>query len=560
MSTNAYDALKRLVQTVDRDAGTTLMEHDETDQMTRYTDPRGIDTGFVYNGFGDVIEETSADRGTMIYSYDSRGLVTAMTDARGIVSTYEYDDGGRITARRFPSAPVEDQTFAYDGTAGGSEGEGKIHLISDQSGSIERQYANGGYVSLDRRTIEGTAYDTTYQVDNQGRLPEMVTPGNLAVSYSYDAEDRVYDITVQRRVIDPNTGAFPPPVTVVSGLTYLPFGPLNAMTYGDGGQHARTYDSSYRLTRLFDTRLGTDLRDVTYGWTQRDNLASATDALDPSKSETFQYTNREFLREAIGEYGELDYTYDAVGNRTSQALYQNASVVTDIYAYPITSNKLDQITGGGSPRSFTYDAAGNTTFDSRGGGYGYNAANRMESVSLGGVVQAEYLYNALGQQVVRRLTQDAKTIHSIHDLDGNRIAEYEIDAFDCTSTLLREYIWLDGAPVAVVEGGEVYFIRSDHIGRPLFATDSADTKVWEASYTPFGEVETTTGTPIALRFAGQWFQAESGLHQNWMRDYDPTTGRYIQADPLGLVDGASVYGYAQQSPLMYIDPRGNWRS
>ena len=178
----------------------------------------------------------------------------------------------------------------------------------------------------------------------------------------------------------------------------------------------------------------------------------------------------------------------------------------------------------------------------------------------GGVVQAEYLYNALGQQVVRRLTQDAKTIHSIHDLDGNRIAEYEIDAFDCTSTLLREYIWLDGAPVAVVEGGEVYFIRSDHIGRPLFATDSADTKVWEASYTPFGEVETTTGTPIALRFAGQWFQAESGLHQNWMRDYDPTTGRYIQADPLGLVDGASVYGYAQQSPLMYIDPRGNWRS
>ena len=100
------------------------------------------------------------------------------------------------------------------------------------------------------------------------------------------------------------------------------------------------------------------------------------------------------------------------------------------------------------------------------------------------------------------------------------------------------------------------FIRTDHIGRPVFATDSTGAKVWEASYLPFGEVLATTGTPIALRFPGQWFQAESGLHQNWMRDYDPTTGRYMQADPLGLVDGASVYGYVGQNPGRYVDPRG----
>jgi RHS repeat-associated protein len=55
---------------------------------------------------------------------------------------------------------------------------------------------------------------------------------------------------------------------------------------------------------------------------------------------------------------------------------------------------------------------------------------------------------------------------------------------------------------------------------------------------------------------GQWFQSESGLHQNWMRDYDPTTGRYLQADPLGLVDGASVYGYVKGNPGRWVDPRG----
>ncbi len=97
---------------------------------------------------------------------------------------------------------------------------------------------------------------------------------------------------------------------------------------------------------------------------------------------------------------------------------------------------------------------------------------------------------------------------------------------------------------------------ASHIGRPVFATNAAGAKVWSAVYTPFGGVHTSTGALPTARFPGQWFQSESGLHQNWMRDYDPTTGRYIQADPLGLVDGASVYGYALQNPGRWIDPRG----
>jgi RHS repeat-associated protein len=83
-------------------------------------------------------------------------------------------------------------------------------------------------------------------------------------------------------------------------------------------------------------------------------------------------------------------------------------------------------------------------------------------------------------------------------------------------------------------------------------------RTWSATYTPFGGVHVSTGTLPTARFPGQWFQSESGLHQNWMRDYDPTTGRYLQADPLGLVDGASMYGYVGQKPLMYIDPTGEF--
>ncbi|MBW4709001.1 RHS repeat-associated core domain-containing protein [Roseobacter sp. YSTF-M11] len=93
-------------------------------------------------------------------------------------------------------------------------------------------------------------------------------------------------------------------------------------------------------------------------------------------------------------------------------------------------------------------------------------------------------------------------------------------------------------------------------GDLCWPTEDVGVKVWEASYLPFGGVHTSTGSNPDLRFPGQFFQSENGLHQNWMRDFDPTTGRYIQADPLGLVDGASVYGYALQNPNRYTDPQG----
>ncbi len=134
---------------------------------------------------------------------------------------------------------------------------------------------------------------------------------------------------------------------------------------------------------------------------------------------------------------------------------------------------------------------------------------------------------------------------SVHDLAGNRIAEH-----DQTGAVLREYIWLDGRPLAIVEGGQTFWLHTDHIGRPVLATDATGAVVWAARYRPFGGIDAvavdTGAVGQDIRFPGQWFQSETGLHQNWMRDYDPTIGRYLQADPLGLVDGASVYGYARQ--------------
>jgi RHS repeat-associated protein len=72
-----------------------------------------------------------------------------------------------------------------------------------------------------------------------------------------------------------------------------------------------------------------------------------------------------------------------------------------------------------------------------------------------------------------------------------------------------------------------------------FGGDKGPLDLFPGAPHPFGGVRVSTGTPPTARFPGQWFQSETGLHQNWMRDYDPTTGRYMQADPLGLVEGSA---------------------
>jgi RHS repeat-associated protein len=97
----------------------------------------------------------------------------------------------------------------------------------------------------------------------------------------------------------------------------------------------------------------------------------------------------------------------------------------------------------------------------------------------------------------------------------------------------------------------------DHLDRPILMADAARTIVWQARYRPFGEVVSITGAASNnLRFPGQYFLLEDGLHYNWHRHYDPTIGRYVQADPLEFVDGPSVYAYVKSRPTSLTDHLG----
>jgi RHS repeat-associated protein len=115
-------------------------------------------------------------------------------------------------------------------------------------------------------------------------------------------------------------------------------------------------------------------------------------------------------------------------------------------------------------------------------------------------------------------------------------------------------------PLAVVNVSAtpvIYQVHSDHLGRPIRMTDGTRATVWQATWKPWGEPQSITGSQANnLRFPGQYFQLETGLAYNWHRHYDPVTGRYIQPDPLRFVDGPSIYAYARSSPYMNVDREG----
>ena len=127
---------------------------------------------------------------------------------------------------------------------------------------------------------------------------------------------------------------------------------------------------------------------------------------------------------------------------------------------------------------------------------------------------------------------------------------------------IRSYGYLHGStnsvnPLYTHEAGHCYWYQNDHLGTPQQLTDDTGAIVWEARYTSFGKASFETEIIVSnFRLPGQYYDAETGLHYNGHRYYDPDTGRYLRTDPLGIEGGLNLYVYTLNNPLMFTDPDG----
>jgi RHS repeat-associated protein len=108
------------------------------------------------------------------------------------------------------------------------------------------------------------------------------------------------------------------------------------------------------------------------------------------------------------------------------------------------------------------------------------------------------------------------------------------------------------------EGESYYYYHNDHLGTPQKLTLSNGAVIWSAKYTAFGEAIVDPNSMITnnLRFPGQYQDEESGLHYNYHRYYEPRSGRYLTADPIGLGGGINLFIYVLNNPINWTDYYG----
>ena len=493
-TTNSYDGAHRLIQVTDPAGGAVWYSFDSVDNLTSVTDSRQLKTTYTYNGLGDLSRIQSPDSGTVQDTYDSGGNLQVATDARGSAATYTHDALNRTTQVTYADHTVH---LAYDQ---GTNGIGHLGTMTDASGQTVFHYDTEGRVIQKTATVGSTAMSVSYTYQN-ALLTAMITPSGQTVSYTYNANGQLSSISINSNPL-------------LSAIQYVPFGPVSGWTWGNGTQTSRAFDVDGQLTEI-----------------------------DSAGKSVFTFLDDGSIS---SRSDDADDSYSVVPG-------------TATFAISPTSNQI-QSASGTLTRTYNYDASGNT-LGLGSMSFSYNTAGRMISATNGNQTTA-FTVNGLGQRVSK--TSSAGTTLFAYDESHHLIGEYS-----GAGALIEETIWLGDIPVAVLtpngsSGVNVYYIHVDHLNTPRRITRPSDNAiVWRWLSDPFGVgfVDPDPDGDGQLftynqRLPGQYFDPETSITYNYMRDYDAPTGRYLESDPLGLQGGINTYAYAEDNPEAFTDPLG----
>ena len=575
------------------------------DPVGRLLSERAFDdklTEYVYSATSGVLSEVREPGVATRLEFDPMGrlrkrtaALLGLSDRPAQVESFGYDGNGRLVQAHNQHAKVQ---WFYD-EAGNVVREHHHYLTIKQTALWQHHYDETnervGTVRPGGHSIEWLTYGAGhahglmidgqevvgFERDDLHREVVRVQGNGLAQRRQYDPVGRL----VEQQVSTVAT-AMPPAKMGIGAFRYQ-VTDRTALGKSPSILRQYRYDKAGQLTSVADSRRG----QINYRYDPVGRLLAAASALgperfafdpasnmlDPSPSETDRpITSNRVLDNLIKEYAGTSYRYDERGN-------------------------LVERLHNGQPSTFTWDAFGRIV---------------QANTPQGG---AAYAYDALGRRIIKYSEARGKSIHTVFGWDGDTLA-FESNIVRNTATNFEasahtvHYIYERGSFVPIVQArrsgsialhpttdvkalmeandgnydikldplwngefdektdpeftpSELAFYQCDHLGTPQELTDSEGHIVWSAQYRAWGLADkamakakstgwhdTSFSNPI--RFQGQYFDEETGLHYNRYRYYDPYSGRYTQSDPIGLAGGTNTYAYVAGNPLSHIDPRG----
>ncbi|OPB22265.1 type IV secretion protein Rhs, partial [Pseudomonas fluorescens] len=455
------------------------------------------------------------------YVYDLNGNLQEKTehgdDGRQLVTVYQRDHAGRLVRKTLPDSNKVD--YAYDR-------QGNLLSVDDGHWALAYEYD-----AQNRLTAEHQGWGTLrYGYDACGQLKNLRLPDNNRLVFNHAKGGHLATVEL-------------------NGET------LTSHLFKAGQEHQRQqgqllshyhYDDQHRLHAHTVTQQENYFYQRHYDYDKSGNLTRLNDT----------------------RKGEHHYRYDPL-NRLTHA--NHSQDLQERFAHTPAGNLLMQdrpgpdIVAGNrlmiqGDRHYDYDAFGNLIRERRGKGhqlvteYRYDCQHRLIGLTQPNGQTASYRYDPFG----RRISKTVNDITTEFFWQGDKlIAEHHADRH-------RSYLYEPDSfrPLALLEGfgpqeTKPYHYQLDHLGTPQELTAPDGEIVWSAHYRAYGQISRLDIEKVdnPLRFQGQYFDQESGLHYNRHRYYNPDIGRYLTPDPVKLAGGINSYQYVP-NPTGWVDPLG----
>lgn len=517
VTSHRFGPCKRLVEQTDAAGMVTQLEWGtEPRELKTITNGNGEVYEFHRDQAGRIVTEIGFDRREIRFQYDADGRCVSMANALQEEVAFEYDQVGNLIRQVLSTG--EETSFEYDESnalAVAKNADSEILFERDPLGRVIREIQNGHVI--DR------------QFDSYGMVTRLSSSLGADFKYEFDANCDLIRVEIgEKDVLE---------------LTRNSHGEVRESRFSGGVTMNRNFDA---LGRPVTDRVAVGAKTVLQRSYEIQGNQLSRLVESPGDETSFEYDPLRRIISTSGSDGAVEaFAYDAEHNMTA---HRNG-----------TAREISYADGGRINKSGSAELE-------------YDAHGRLirKRDSLGGDSTWEYSWNAL-DQLVQLITPNGEVWRYRYDAFGRRISKemeggqsrtyvWDVNQILHESTVSETISWLfdphSYSPLAKIQSGEVFPVVCDHLGTPRELLDTNGDIVWKAKYSTWGMTKVLIDeVDCPIRFQGQWFDAESGLHYNRFRYYDPENGRYISQDPIRLNGGVNQYAYVFD-PNMWIDPLG----